>query len=97
MRILSKRTLREFWKDHQDCEQQLLSWYKDIKTAEFGSTEELIGAFANCRSIGSNRFIFNIKGNRYRLVVKISFELQTVWIRFIGTHSEYDKMDPLKF
>ncbi len=96
MRILSKRTLREFWKEHIDCEEQLLSWYKDMKTAEFQSAEELSGAFANCRSIGSHRYIFNIKGNRYRLVVKISFELQTVWIRFIGTHSEYDKIDSLK-
>ncbi len=96
MRILSKRTLKEFWKDHPDCEQQLLSWYKDFKTAEFGSTNEFSKAFGNCRSIGGNRYIFNIKGNRYRLIVKVSFELQTVWIRFIGTHKEYDNIDPLK-
>ena len=96
MRVLSKRTLKEFWNEHQDCEQQLLSWYKDFKASDFGSTNELIKAFGNCRSIGGNRYIFNIKGNQYRLVVKISFELQTVWIRFIGTHSEYDNNKKIK-
>lgn len=96
MRILSKRTLREFWEKNSDCEQQLLSWYKDFSKSEYRSTNELISEFSNCRSIGSNRYIFNIKGNTYRLIVKISFELQTIWVRFIGTHSEYDKIDPLK-
>lgn len=94
MRVLSKRTLREFWEEHQDCEQRLLSWYKELKTSKFGSTNELVKAFGNCRSIGGNRYIFDLEGNRYRLVVKISFELQTIWIRFIGTHSEYDNIDP---
>ncbi|MCK5206889.1 MAG: type II toxin-antitoxin system HigB family toxin [Cyclobacteriaceae bacterium] len=95
MRILSKRTLREFWEKHSDSEQQLLSWYKDFKSEEFRSTTELLKRFSKCRSIGLNRYIFNIKGNNYRLIVIISFELQTSWIRFIGTHSEYDKIDPL--
>lgn len=95
MCVLSKRTLREFWKDHQDCEQQLLSWYKDFKAENFKTTNELMKAFGNCRSIGGNRYIFNIKGNQYRLIVKINFDLQTVWVRFIGTHKEYDKIDPL--
>ena len=85
MRVLSKRTLREFWEKHNDSEQQLLSLYKDLKTAQFQTTNELLKTFGNCRSIGENRYIFNVKGNRYRLIVKISFELQTVpGLGFVG-------------
>ncbi len=96
MRILSKRTLREFWKSNNDCEQQLLIWYKEIARTELQSSKEVTDTISNCRSIGNNRFIFNIKGNNYRLVVKMSFELKTIWIRFIGTHKEYDRIDPHK-
>ncbi len=95
MRVLSKRTLRTFWESHSNTEQQLLSWYKYFKQENIKSSNNLLKRFPNCRSIGLNRFIFNIKGNNYRLIVKISFELQTIWIRFIGTHSEYDKIDAL--
>ena len=96
MRIISKRTLREFWEKHRDCEQSLLIWYKEILKNEFFYSQEVKDNFARCRPIGNNRFIFNIKGNNYRLIVKISFELQTVWIRFIGTHNEYNKINPNK-
>jgi len=96
MRILSKRTLRKFWEIHKDSEKQLLIWYKEISKTEYQSVKEVIDGFTNCRSIGNNRIIFNIKGNNYRLIVKMSFELKTVWIRFIGTHKEYDKIDPHK-
>jgi mRNA interferase HigB len=96
MRVLSKRTLREFWLIHEDCENQLLAWYKEFKLGKFKSSEEVISAFSNCRAIGNNRYIFNIKGNKYRLVVKINFELKTAWVRFIGTHSEYDKINALE-
>ena len=95
MRILSKRTLRDFWVIHQDCENQLLGWYKEIKLSKYQSSTELLKAFLNCRSIGFNRYIFNIKGNKYRLVVKVNFDLKTVWIRFIGTHDKYDKINAL--
>ena len=96
MRILSKKTLREFWGIHNDCEQQLLIWYNEISKTDYQLTKEVIDSFPNCRSIGNSRFVFNIKGNNYRLIVKMSFELKTVWIRFIGTHQEYDKINPHK-
>ena len=96
MRVLSKRTLREFWLKHEDCENQLLGWYKEMKLAQFGSSEELLLAYSNIRSIGNNRYIFNIKGNNYRLVVKANFELKTIWIRFVGTHSQYDQINALE-
>jgi mRNA interferase HigB len=94
MRILSKRTLREFWEIHGDGKQQLLIWYKEISKAEYQSAKEVVESFASCRSIGNNRYIFNIKGNNYRLVLKMNFDLNTVWIRFIGTHEEYNNIDP---
>lgn len=95
MRILSKRTLREFWEKHEDCENQLLGWYKDIKLSKYQSSKELLAAFSNCRAIGQNRYIFNVKGNKYRLIVKVNFDLKTAWIRFIGTHEQYDKINAL--
>ena len=96
MRILSKRTLREFWEVHNDCEQQLLIWYQECLKNAYQSSKEIIEDFSNMRAIGNGRFIFNIKGNKYRLIVKISFELSTIWVRFIGTHDAYDKIDPHK-
>jgi len=67
-----------------------------MKLAQFRSSEELLLAYSNIRSIGNNRYIFNIKGNNYRLIVKANFELKTIWIRFIGTHSQYDKINALE-
>ncbi len=96
MRILSKSTLREFWHKHEDCENQLLSWYKEVKLRDYATSEELIESFPNCRAIGEQRYIFNIKGNKYRLVVKVNFDLKTIWVRFIGTHSEYDNINALE-
>lgn len=96
MRILSKRTLREFWEVHTDCEQQLLGWYKEFKMRDFETPDEILKAFPNSRSIGKSRYVFEIKGNNYRLIVKISFELQAVWVRFIGTHADYDKINALE-
>lgn len=96
MRILSKSTLREFWQKHEDCENQLLSWYKEVKLRDYATPEELIESFSNCRSIGEQRYIFNIKGNKYRLVVKVNFDLKTIWVRFIGTHNEYDNINALE-
>lgn len=96
MRILTKQTLRKFWNVHKQSEQQLLIWYKEMNTHTFKSSHELLNHFPNCRIIGSNRYIFNIKGNEFRLIVKINFELHSVWIRFIGTHNQYYKIDPFK-
>lgn len=96
MRILSKRTLREFWEEYHDCENQLLGLYKELKLIQYQSSKELLEAYSNCRSIGQKRYIFNIKGNKYRLVVKVNFDLKTIWIRFIGTHEQYDKINALE-
>lgn len=94
MRVIAKRTLREFWEKHRDCEQQLKSWFREAEQAEWNNPNEILAEYPNARIIENNRAVINIKGNRYRLIIKINFKFGMVWIRFIGTHAEYDKIDP---
>ena len=93
MRVIAKRTLRDFWIKHADSEQQLTSWYRETEKAEWNSINELKTEYPNAGILKDNRIVFNIKGNNYRLIVKFNFEFQICWIRFIGTHAEYDKIN----
>ncbi len=93
MRIITKKTLKSFWEEYLDCEQSLLSWYKVFNKANWSNFNEVKSQFGSCKILGSDRIAFKIKGNNYRLIVKITFVNQIIWIRFIGTHSEYDKVD----
>ncbi len=93
MRVIAKSTLRAYWLKHPDCQQPLLSWYKVTCKANWSNFNELKQQFGKCKILGGDRIIFKIKGNNYRLVTKISFTNQIVWIRFIGTHSEYDSIN----
>ena len=93
MRIIAKRTLREFWEKHAACEQQLKSWYRETEKAEWLNIHELKSEYPSASILKDNRIVFNIKGNIYRLIVKFNFDYQIGWIRFIGTHAEYNKID----
>ncbi|GHB76549.1 type II toxin-antitoxin system HigB family toxin [Persicitalea jodogahamensis] len=93
MKVIAKRTLREFWEKHNDCEQQLKSWYRETEKTEWANLNQLKSEYPSASILKDNRIVFNIKGNHYRLIVKFSFEYQLCWIRFIGTHAEYDKID----
>ena len=93
MRIIAKSTLKEYWQKHNDCEPQLLSWYKIFKQAKYQTFDEVLADFGTMKIVGTDRIIFKIKGNNYRLIVKLSFTNQLVYIRFIGTHGEYDKVN----
>jgi len=93
MRIIAKKTLREFWEIHSDCEEKLKAWYKEIEKADFQNINELKENYPSASILKENRIVFNIKGNNYRLIVKLNFEFQIGWIRFIGTHAEYDKIN----
>jgi len=93
MRIIAKSTLRDHWKKNRDSEQSLLSWYKVANKAKWSNFNQVKEQFGTCKVLGNDRIIFKIKGNNYRLIVKISFENQLIWIRFIGTHSEYDSIN----
>ena len=93
MRIIAKSTLRDYWEKHNEAEQALLSWYKVANKAKWLNFNEVKRQFGTCKIIGNDRIVFKIKGNNYRLIIKISFENQLIWIRFIGTHSEYDSIN----
>jgi len=95
MRIIAFRTLREFWEqsEYADSETSLRSWYHDAKSSSWKNSNELKQQYKNASIVGDGRVVFNIKGNTYRLVVLIDYEFQVLFIRFIGTHKEYDKID----
>ena len=93
MRVIAKKVLREFWEKHTDCEQQLKSWYQETSKAEWTNPNDIKLEYPRASIIGNDRIVFNIKGNTYRLIVKINFDYQIIWIRFIGTHTAYDKIN----
>ena len=92
MRVIAKKILKEFWEKHSDCEQQLKSWYQEASNAEWKSPNEIKLEYPSASILSDNRIVFNIKGNNYRLIIKINYDYQIIWIRFIGTHSEYDRI-----
>jgi mRNA interferase HigB len=92
-RIIAKRTLREFWTKHAESEQYLKTWYETAKSSNWRSPNEVKQTYANASILQDSRIVFNIKGNSYRLIVKFNFERQWAFIRFIGTHAEYDKIN----
>ena len=93
MRVIAKKILREFWVVHTDSEQQLRTWYKEASNARWDSPNDIKKEYARASILKDNRVIFDICGNKYRLIVKIQYKRQWVFIRFIGTHNEYDKID----
>ncbi len=92
-RIIAKRTLREYWEKHADSEQYLKTWYQTARTSNWKTPNDVKKTYANASILQDNRIIFNIKGNSYRLIVKFNYQRQWAFIRFIGTHAEYDKID----
>jgi len=93
MRVIAKKILREFWGKYTDSEQQLKSWYSETSKANWKSPNELKAEYTKVSILKSGRAVFNICGNKYRLIVDINYERQWMFIRFIGTHDEYDKVD----
>lgn len=93
MRIIAKKTLRDFWTKHNDCESQLKCWFHEAQKAKWRSPNEIKREFPAASFLQDNRVVFNIKGNDYRLIVKINYDFGIVWIRFVGTHKQYDKIN----
>jgi mRNA interferase HigB len=96
VRVIAKKVLRDFWFKYADCEQQLKAWYRETEKAQWKNINELKKEYPSASILKDNRIVFNIKGNDYRLIVKFNFDYQISWIRFIGTHAEYDKIDANK-
>ena len=93
MRVIAKSTLRAFWQSYPDARVSLEEWYVLAEKADWQNPNEVTDAVSSARYLGNERFSFKIRGNRYRLVVRIIFEFRRVYIRFVGTHAEYDKID----
>jgi mRNA interferase HigB len=93
LRVIAKKALRDFWTKHPDCEQQLKSWYREAEAAIWKNPNQIKREYPSASILENNRIVFNIKGNNYRLIVRINYPYQMIWIRFIGTHPEYDKID----
>jgi mRNA interferase HigB len=95
MRIIAFRTIREFWEkpEYVDSETSLRSWYHDVKRSDWKNTNDLKQQYKNASVLGDGRIVFNIKGNSYRLIVLIDYDFQIIFIRFIGTHYQYDRID----
>ena len=99
MRIIARRTLREFverrrgYKDQAALKAALDAWFDEVKKARWSGTADVRRSYAAASIVSADRIVFNIKGNDYRLVVAVDFEKGIVWIKWIGTHKDYDKID----
>ncbi|NOH26197.1 type II toxin-antitoxin system HigB family toxin [Vibrio coralliilyticus] len=95
MRVLSKATLREFWEQskYADSEMSLRAWYDEAKTADWQTPQDIKNLYRNASFVGNNRVVFNIHGNKYRLIAALNYKYSIVYVRFVGTHAEYDKVD----
>lgn len=93
MRIVAMGTLRDFWQRHPEAEQPLKAWYDEARTAAWTTPRDIKQRYASASFVGRNRVVFNIKGNDYRLIVAVAYRFQAIYIKFVGTHAEYDRID----
>lgn len=99
MRVIARRTLREFVqsragrKDHSALRAAVEAWFDEVKRANWRSTADVKRLYASASVVSAERIVFNIKGNEYRLVVSVDFEKGIVWIKWIGSHRDYDQID----
>ena len=95
MRIISRRTLREFWERAEcaDAQEPLKAWFREASKADWSSPAAIKAAYRSASIVGNGRVVFNIGGNKYRLVVQVNYAYRVVYIRFVGTHRQYDGID----
>src|SRR5258707_7066530 len=96
MRIIAKSTLRAFWTRHPDAEEPLLAWYREVEKEDWSQPAQVKEKYRSASIVKGSRVVFNIKGNDYRLVVKINYPYRMIYIRFIGTHAEYDGINAVE-
>ena len=92
MRVIAVSTLKAFWKEHPECrdaEGPTLAWYRDVLRADWAKPSDLKGQFGTASVLQDGRVVFNIAGNKYRIVTWINYSYKIVYIRFIGTHKQY--------
>ena len=96
MVIISKSTLNKYGEGHPESKEALLKWYLKVKNGNWSNFHELKSSFNSIDAVGNNRYVFNIKGNQYRLIALIIFDTRTLFILFIGTHNDYNKINVTK-
>jgi len=94
VRIIARGTLRDFWLKNSDSEQPLKAWFQEAKRAQWSNQNEVKANYANASILKHSRVVFNIAGNKYRLVVMINYKIAIVFIRFVGTREDYDSINP---
>ena len=93
VRIIALSTLRTFWERHKDAEGPLKAWYQEARAAHWDTPHQVKALYRTASVLGNSRVVFNIAGNTYRLIVKINYPYRIVFIRFVGTHAEYDRIN----
>ncbi len=96
MRVFAKKILREFWEKHNDSEEQLKSWCREASKVKWKTPVDIKSEYAKASILKNGRIVFNICGNKYRLIVDINYKRRWSFIRFIGTHNDYDRVDTEK-
>jgi len=93
VRIIARKHLINFWRTHPDAEQPLKAWYDEVIHASWKKPQDIKSHYRNASFISGNRVVFNIKGNSYRLVVAVAYSFGAVYIKFIGNHTTYDRIN----
>jgi mRNA interferase HigB len=93
MNVIKRKTLVEFWEKHNDSKSMLEAWYTEASKSVWHGPADIKKRYGSADFLSNNRVVFNICGNKYRLIVKIAYRAKIVYIRFIGTHAEYSKID----
>lgn len=93
MHIVSRTALEDFWKIHPDAKGPLQAWYDEARQAKWKTPQDIKNQFGNASFPGNNRVVFNIKGNDYRLIVSIFYPGERMYVKFVGTHAEYDRVN----
>lgn len=93
MRVIALPILRNFWGRFPDAEQPLKAWYEEAMNATWKSPTHIKAQYRNASILKNRRVVFNIKGNNYRLIVAVAYKQQIVYVKFVGTHAEYDEVD----
>ena len=93
MRVIAKRPLREFWERHPTARGPLRAWFREVEREDWDTPVAVKAKYRNASIVGGDRVVFNVKGNAFRLVVRIDYAHRVVYVRFIGTHAEYDAVN----
>ena len=93
VRIIALSTLRTFWERHKDAEGPLKAWYQEARATHWDTPHQVKALYRTASVLGNSRVVFNVAGNTYRLIVKINYPYRIVFIRFVGTHAEYDRIN----